>query len=138
MFKLVDYMYEVYQSFYDGVITESEYSEIVEDAILVLGDKVHCNDVDPISFQTYSDCYKDEYNFRPRGFITLKDVKAYFDYRDDPKTQAALQEQWDEEDRWVNEMEAKYISDSQADTALWIEACAETAERNGWEIEQRI
>lgn len=48
---------------------------------LGLLDTMHCNDIDPDAFNLYSDCYKSENNFRPRGFINSASVQKFLESR---------------------------------------------------------
>lgn len=54
------------------------YATLVGIAKSVLGPEAHCNDVDPDSWGAYSDCYKSDAGFRPRGWTTAAEVDAYF------------------------------------------------------------
>jgi hypothetical protein len=54
-----------------------DYATLVGIAKSVLGPEAHCNDVDPDAFSAYSDCYKDEAGFRPRGWVTAAEVEAF-------------------------------------------------------------
>lgn len=53
------------------------YATLVGIAKSVLGPEAHCSDVDPDAWETYSDCYKDEAGFRPRGWTTAAEVEAF-------------------------------------------------------------
>jgi hypothetical protein len=54
------------------------YATLVGIAKSVLGPEAHCNDVDPDLWSAYSDCYKDDAGFRPRGWTTAEEVERYF------------------------------------------------------------
>lgn len=53
------------------------YSTLVGIAESVLGPDAHVADVDPVCFDSYSDCHKDECGFRPRGHVTRAEAKAF-------------------------------------------------------------
>jgi hypothetical protein len=40
-------------------------------------DILHCNEVEPCLFSTYSDCFKDEHGFRPRGWVTVAQAEQF-------------------------------------------------------------
>lgn len=53
------------------------YRTLVGIAESVLGPDAHVADVDPVCFESYSDCHKDECGFRPRGHVTRVAAKAF-------------------------------------------------------------
>jgi hypothetical protein len=54
------------------------YATLVGIAKSVLGPEAHCSDVDPEAWSAYSDLYKSDAGFRPRGWTTAAEVEAYF------------------------------------------------------------
>lgn len=55
------------------------YEAIVAELEDHLGPNAHCADVDCDLYGFYSDCYKDRNGFRPRGFVTRKEVLEWLD-----------------------------------------------------------
>lgn len=53
------------------------YRTLVGIAESVLGPEAHVGDVDPVCFESFSDCYKDENGFRPRHHVTRAEAKAF-------------------------------------------------------------
>lgn len=127
-------MYSAYNAYYDKLITAAEYDEAVEDALTILGDDAHCNDTDPIMFSAYSDCYKSEHNFRPRGHVTRAGVVSYLEYYSSPECQAAMQAEEEAEAEWLAEQERK-LAEAEV---FAIEQAHEQYEREMWELEQRV
>jgi hypothetical protein len=58
------------------------YATLVGIAKSVLGPEAHCNDVDPDLFSAFSDCYKSDNGIRPRFWMTVAEVEAWFARRD--------------------------------------------------------
>lgn len=58
----------------------AEYQSNIDCAIASGLDAVaHCNSVDPMGFESYSDCYKDVNGFRPRGFVTRAQARVFLE-----------------------------------------------------------
>lgn len=58
----------------------TRYHSLVEELIAILGTDADVGIVDPWLFDSYSDCYKDDVGFRPRGH-SYATAKAYMDQR---------------------------------------------------------
>lgn len=56
----------------------TQYTALVAVAKSVLGPEAHCNHVDPDLWEAYSDCYKSDNGFRPRGHVTAAEAAAWF------------------------------------------------------------
>lgn len=54
------------------------YEATVAELEALLGPNAHCAEVDMELFSSYSDCYKSENDFRPRGYITRAGAKDWF------------------------------------------------------------
>lgn len=55
------------------------YDATVAELEALLGPDAHCSEVDSELFSSYSDCFKSENDFRPRGHTTRAEVKAWFE-----------------------------------------------------------
>ncbi len=58
----------------------TRYHSLVDELIQILGTDANVGIVDPWLFDSYSDCYKDDAGFRPRGH-SYATAKAYMDQR---------------------------------------------------------
>lgn len=61
------------------------YEETVQELLARLGENAPCTSIDQDSAQFFSDWYKEEHNFRPRGFT----YKQMVDWMDHQKQQTA-------------------------------------------------
>ncbi len=57
---------------------KAAYDETVNTLIALLGDDVHCNQVDHDLWGAFSDFYKSTNGFRPQGLWTRSQVKDWF------------------------------------------------------------
>lgn len=55
----------------------NSYNETVKTLIQLLGENAHCNEVDCDLWGYFSDYYKDVNGFRPRHYMTRKDVETW-------------------------------------------------------------
>ncbi len=62
------------------IAAKAAYEASVVELQALLGENAHCNEVDCDLWSSFSDCYKSEYNFRPRGqHWTRAQVLKWFD-----------------------------------------------------------
>lgn len=62
------------------VAAKAAYDASVVELQALLGENAHCNEVDTDLWSSFSDCYKSEHNFRPRGqHWTRAQVLKWFD-----------------------------------------------------------
>lgn len=59
----------------------ARYETLRDELLQIVGADAHVNLVDPWMWDAYSDCYKDDVGFRPKGHHSYLQVKAYFDRR---------------------------------------------------------
>lgn len=54
----------------------------IQEALEALWPDLHAGVTDPWQYDTYSDLYKDDYGFRPRGHVTGPEVRQWIKRRD--------------------------------------------------------
>lgn len=82
--ELLEAYYDAYNVDHDFtapavVEARAAYDKSVEVLVEMLGPDAQCGQVDAELIQSYSDAYKDTYNFRPRGYITRQEVLEWFE-----------------------------------------------------------
>lgn len=63
------------------VAARRDYEATVSTLKQLLGPTAHCNAVDCDAWSMYSDCFKSEVGFRPKGHVTLDEVLQWFEAR---------------------------------------------------------